>query len=259
MRATRVVIQFALAVALSVAYIIDWSGFAEHRPDPVALVPIVNAASDRIEAGSDQRTTVERPLPGPREAELDQPATVERPHRGPRDMVVDPPRSAPPGLHPMSGQKVFRLAIPRISLKQAVVEGATTQVLAQGVGHYPSCGPGFPPPYCSPFEEVWPGERGRVIIAGHRTIPPRPFFNLDEVRRGDEIFTIARWGTFRYLVTSKRVVAPTDRTVIVDGVRGRELALVTCHPRFSARQRLIVYARLHSPEAPTESLRHPLR
>ena len=255
MQAIRVVIQLALAVVLSVAYIIDWSGFAEHRPDPVALVPIVNAANDRIEAESDQRATAERPLPGLR----DQRATAERQHRGPRDMVVDPPRSAPPGLHPTSGQKVFRLAIPRISLKQAVVEGATTQVLAQGVAHYPSCGPGFPPPYCSTFEEVWPGERGRVIIAGHRTIQPRPFFDLDEVRRGDEIFTITRWGTFRYLVTSKRVVAPTDRTVIVDGVRGRELALVTCHPRFSSRQRLIVHARLRPPEAPTESLRHPLR
>ena len=259
MQAVRVVIQFVLAVVLAIAYIIDWSGFAEHRPDPVSLIPIVNVASDRIEAESDQRATAERPLPGTREVELDRGATAKRPHRGPREMVVDPPRPAPPGLHPISGQKVFRLAIPRLSLKQAVVEGATMQALAQGVTHYPSCGPGFPPPYCSPFEEVWPGERGRAIIAGHRTIPPRPFFNLDELRTGDEIFTMTRWGTFRYVVTDKRVVAPMDKTVIVDGVRARELALVTCHPKFSARQRLIVYARLRPPEAPTESIRHLIR
>jgi LPXTG-site transpeptidase (sortase) family protein len=244
MQAVPALSQIVLLLALSLAYIVDWSGFArvaDRQREPVVVVPLVNSAGDRAKPESIQRPTVAR--------------RVQRPPA----MVIDPPRSAPPGLRPGPGQKVFRLAIPRISLKQAVVEGATAEVLAQGVTHYPSCGPGFPPPYCSPFEEVWPGEKGRVIIAGHRTISPRPFFALDKLRRGDEIFTITRWGTFRYLVTAKRVVAPGDRTVIVDGVRGRQLALVTCHPKFSASRRLIVYARLRLIEASTEIHRHSIK
>lgn len=160
------------------------------------------------------------------------PARRYRPH-GPAD-----------SFHPAPGEKVFRIAIPDIGVDEVVVQGADQTSLARNPGHYPSCGRGFPPPYCSDFEEVWPGERGRVVIGGHRTLATRPFFRLGELQRGDEVLIDTRWGDFGYLITDRRIVAPDDRSIIVPGVAQRQLVLVTCHPKFSAAQRLIIFAEL---------------
>jgi len=86
-----------------------------------------------------------------------------------------------------------------------------------------------------------PGEQATIAIAGHRTTHTRPFWSLDLLRRGDRIAIV--WGGVRhvYLVTGSRVVAPTDWQITRDLGRER-LILSTCTPRFSARERLIVFA-----------------
>jgi sortase A len=88
-----------------------------------------------------------------------------------------------------------------------------------------------------------PGEPYTIAIAGHRTTHTRPFWSLNSLVKGDRITIISRGTRHVYLVTGSRVVAPTDWSVA--GEQGRErLILTTCTPRFSARQRLVVFARV---------------
>jgi sortase A len=149
----------------------------------------------------------------------------------------------PDGYAPEPGEPVFRLRIPSIQLGALVVEGVGTEELRKGPGHYPECRRSFPPPLCMEFDSPWPGETGRVIVSGHRTTYGQPFWDLDKLRRGDEVVTVTRWGTFRYQVTRKQIVQPTDATIVRPSDVA-ELVLTTCEPRFSAAQRLIVYAEL---------------
>jgi LPXTG-site transpeptidase (sortase) family protein len=164
-----------------------------------------------------------------------------------RRAIWDPPRAAPRGYRPRGGSRVFHLAIPRLRLSEPVREGAGSGVLGRGLGHYPACRPGFPPPYCAPFPAVWPGEKGRTIVGGHRSISPSPFARLGRLRPGDRIEVRAPWGQFLYRVHHLSIVEPWDRTIIVPGIDRHELVLVTCHPPGSARKRLLVFARLAQP------------
>ncbi|MQB01391.1 MAG: sortase [Actinobacteria bacterium] len=149
----------------------------------------------------------------------------------------------PEGYAPARGEAVFRLRIPSIRLIRLVVEGVGSEELRKGPGHYPECRRGFSPPLCMDFDSPWPGETGRVIVSGHRTTYGQPFWDLDKLERGDEIVTVTKWGTFTYEVTRKQIVQPTDATIVRPSDVA-ELVLTTCNPRFSASQRLIVYAEL---------------
>lgn len=115
-----------------------------------------------------------------------------------------------------------------------VVEGVTVDDLRSGPGHYP--------------DSEAPGGAGNFAISGHRTTYGAPFYHLDQLAAGDEIHVVDRAGaTWVYTVTEQRIVAPTDVWVVGDDPLGDGeplLTLTTCHPRFSAAQRLIVFATL---------------
>lgn len=121
-----------------------------------------------------------------------------------------------------------------------VVEGVTLDVLRRGPGHYP--------------QTAGPGEPGNFGLSGHRTTYGAPFYDLDDLQPGDEVHVVDRDGVeWIYIVDSQRVVRPTDTWVIGDDPLGTgepTLTLTTCHPRFSARERLIVFATLAGPAAP---------
>ena len=53
MQSVRTSMRFMLAVVLSFAYIIDWSGFEEQRHDPAVLIPVVSVARSGLEVESD--------------------------------------------------------------------------------------------------------------------------------------------------------------------------------------------------------------
>ena len=87
-----------------------------------------------------------------------------------------------------------------------------------------------------------PGEGQLVYIAGHRTTYGAPFAHIDRLREGDRVVLEMPYGTFAYRVVSHVIVPATDIARLRS--RGREeVALQACHPRFSARERYIVYAR----------------
>ncbi|MGH9011094.1 MAG: class E sortase [Acidimicrobiia bacterium] len=135
-----------------------------------------------------------------------------------------------------SGDPITKISIPAADLKPTVVvEGTGASALRAGAGHYPN----------TPL----PGEEGNVAIAGHRTTYGKPFANLDHLKIGDEIFLETPVGKYTYkLSRDPFIVTPTDFSVIAQ-TPGKTLTLTTCHPKGSARQRLVVKAELVSETA----------
>ena len=159
------------------------------------------------------------------------------------DGTVEVPANFDPG----PGRPVFRLRIPAIDFNQMVVQGVGTEELRKGPGHFPSCRDGFERPLCTDLDQIWPGEVGRAIISGHRTTYGAPFYNLDRLKNGDEIVTETKWGEFTYEVTDKEIVPPDSRDIANPAAATfAEIVLTTCNPRFSAAERLIVYARMQT-------------
>ncbi|MBW3562159.1 MAG: class E sortase [Actinobacteria bacterium] len=115
-----------------------------------------------------------------------------------------------------------------------VVEGVTLEHLKSGPGHYPST--------------AAPGHDGNFAISGHRTTYGAPFYHLDQLQEGDEIHVVDRQQReWVYVVRKQEIVQPTALWVIGDDPleTGRPtMTLTTCHPRFSAAERLIVFAEL---------------
>jgi sortase A len=138
------------------------------------------------------------------------------------------------------GSPLTRLIIPRINLDTIVVEGTSEKALAAGAGHYPS----------TPL----PGNLGNVAIAGHRTMNGKPFGNLDLLQPGDKIELVTPFARYFYVMipsfgghANPWATDPTDLSVAAPSLDPL-LTLTTCHPRGTARQRLVARARLERKE-----------
>lgn len=145
-----------------------------------------------------------------------------------------PSESPGPPPKPEVGDGIARMIIRKIDLDRVVVEGVGVEALKKGPGHMSAT--------------ALPGEIGNVVISGHRTTYGAPFWRLDELVLGDEISMVTRAGSHIYRVTEVKVVKPTDLSVTEPSPSEFRLTLTTCHPRLSARQRLIVVARMVEPE-----------
>lgn len=141
------------------------------------------------------------------------------------------PPSRRPGPRRPPIRPIARLRIPKIEVDWYVVEGVSLDRLRWGPGHYP--------------ESVDIGGRGVTAIAGHRTTYGAPFYRLNDLGAGDRIVIETTSVIYTYRVTGTKVIKPTDRWVLKGDPgsgAGSRLTLTTCNPRFSARQRLIVWA-----------------
>jgi len=132
------------------------------------------------------------------------------------------------------GDSLTRIQIPRIGVDTVVVEGTTASALKAGAGHYPS----------TPL----PCEVGNVAIAGHRTTYGKPFHDLDVLQAGDRITLETPIGSCTYEVERTWITDPTDIGVLANTPDQARLTLTTCHPKGSARQRLILSATMVSAE-----------
>ncbi|WP_219466133.1 class E sortase [Nonomuraea rhizosphaerae] len=141
------------------------------------------------------------------------------------------------------GRAVALLRIPELGhdYRYAVVEGVDAEHLRKGPGHYPG--------------SALPGQVGNFVVSGHRTTYAAPFNRLDELERDDEIVVDAAEARYTYRVTSQDVVEPDEVNVLAP-VPGKPdispirayITLSTCHPEYSAAQRLIVYGVLKRTE-----------
>jgi sortase A len=137
---------------------------------------------------------------------------------------------AAPPIDPVpEGEPTAHLRIPAIGVDKIVVEGVSLRDLKKGPGHYP--------------ETPLPGQEGNAAIAGHRTTYGAPFNRIDELEKGDEILVETVQGDFRYLVEEQLIVSPSQVEVLEDKGDNR-LTLSACHPKYSARERIIVVATL---------------
>ncbi len=159
-----------------------------------------------------------------------------------RDFSAPPgtttPAPAPADAPAPGGDAVAIVRIPKIDVDKAVVEGVSVPDLKKGPGHYPG----------TPL----PGQAGNAAIAGHRTTYGAPFYRLDELVPGDLVLVTTRQGAFRYSVTESRVVTPKEVEVLANTSDSR-LTLTTCHPRFSAKERLVVIASLQGKALPARA------
>jgi sortase A len=164
-------------------------------------------------------------------------------------VVGVPSAPAAPGV----GEPLAVLHVPRLGedWSRVVLEGTAEEQLAQGPGHYAGT--------------ALPGEPGNVAVAGHRVGRGSPFLELDALQPGDPIVVEVADGWFTYrvladgqdpqgvpgrqIVTPDRidVIAPTPGGAADAAPTGSYLTLTTCHPRYSARQRLVVHAVLDGP------------
>ncbi|HVE62966.1 MAG TPA: class E sortase [Mycobacteriales bacterium] len=135
------------------------------------------------------------------------------------------------------GQGLTRLRIPKLGVEVLVVEGTTPSALKAGAGHY--------------LDTPLPGETGNVAIAGHRTTFGRPFNRMDELVAGDKVFLDTPFSTFEYTVVppfdghaNPWATDPSDFKVVgPPRTAGQKtLTLTTCHPKGSAKERLILRA-----------------
>lgn len=128
-------------------------------------------------------------------------------------------------------------------------EGVSLRTLKRGPGHM--------------IDTPLPGQAGNAVVSGHRTTYLAPFNRLDELAEGDPIIVETAIGTHVYIVRNPAKVIPADSYLalgdeggwfsvrptalwVTNAREGAWLTLTTCHPEFSARQRLIVVAELVS-------------
>ncbi len=181
------------------------------------------------------------PPPDPEPA-VREPAVPDPTVRAP----TPPPAAVPAPVELGEGLAVLR--IPRLGdwndEPPVVVEGVRVDDLKTGPGHMPGT--------------ALPGQLGNLVVSGHRTTYGAPFSRLDELEVGDAVVVETRDAWFTYTVTGSTIVAPSAVEVAwpVPGEAGatptrRLMTLTTCHPRYSARQRLIVSAELSATDAKT--------
>ncbi|CAN5743093.1 hypothetical protein BH18ACT17_BH18ACT17_12930 [soil metagenome] len=140
---------------------------------------------------------------------------------------VDP--SQAPDRLPI-GVAYAQLEIPAIDVNFMVVQGTGYEDLKDGPGHYPDT--------ADPWDDT-----GRVGIAGHRTTYQAPFFDLEDLRVGDEMTLRTKYGTFRYEVDDVFVVPSEGSGRVLTQTPRPTLVLTTCNPKYSSAERLIVTAR----------------
>ncbi|MEX0874641.1 MAG: class E sortase [Actinomycetota bacterium] len=133
------------------------------------------------------------------------------------------------------GDPLTLIEIPALGVKTIVVQGTSPSALRAGAGHYPS----------TPL----PGSNGNVAIAGHRTTFGRPFNKVDQLEVGDRIFLTTPVARYSYRVSRDPWITSPFDWAAVGKTDKASLTLTTCHPKGSARQRLIVRAELYRSQA----------
>jgi sortase A len=136
-----------------------------------------------------------------------------------RAVAIPTPESQPP----------TRVVIPKIDVDAPVLEGDDWETLKKGAGHH--------------LGTANPGERGNVYISAHNDIYGQIFRRLEELDLGDEVVIYAGAKSYRYVVREKRIVEPTDVSVMYPTTEPI-LSLQTCYPYMVDTHRLVVIARL---------------
>jgi sortase A len=137
------------------------------------------------------------------------------------------------------GEAFAIIRIPRFGADYArpVLQGTDHDTLTRGIGHYPGT--------------AFPGQVGNFAVAGHRTTYGKPFSDIELLQKGDVVAVETRASYLVYAVDRHVIVTPDQLQVIAPvpqdpAARPSQawLTMTACHPRYSASQRYVVFARL---------------
>lgn len=142
----------------------------------------------------------------------------------------------PPMPTPNLTEDMNILYIPKINVKQEIIESATIK----GIGHKAWRRPNTSTPV----------KGGRTVIIGHRygTIGGKResvMYNLPKMEKGDLVYVYWESNVYTYEVFDKKIVPPTAVQVEFATVEPT-LTLYTCTPLWTAKNRLVVDAKLIS-------------
>jgi sortase A len=156
------------------------------------------------------------------------------------------------------GTGIGVLYIPRLGLDFhfTIVEGSvvpTDGELEKGPAHY--------------HHTALPGAVGNFAVAGHRVGKGEPFLNIDKLRAGDSVIVETKSWWYVYKVKGNPAGSNPQNSTDPDGIPGREIVnpsdgrvllpvpdhinqkpterlmtMTTCHPKFTASHRMIVYS-----------------
>ncbi len=122
-----------------------------------------------------------------------------------------------------------RIEIPAIGLNHLTYEGIDIATINYGPSHWPG--------------KPLPGQLGNTVFPGHRTTYSRPFWDLDKLVPGNEVIFTTPAGRFTYRVTGTTIVNAKD-TYVVNNTPDATFTLTACHPKGSAKQRIVVKGRM---------------
>jgi sortase A len=168
----------------------------------------------------------------------------------PVDKQTGEPSTKPVKITPGADLAIIR--VPRFGKGYTWVigEGTGREQLKKGPGHYAGT--------------ELPGEVGNFVISAHRTTYQAPFNKVDLLKPGDAVVIETRNQWFTYRVTDADIVRPDQVEVTLpvpyqpDAKPSKRLiTLTTCHPKFSARERYIVFGELESVLDKTAGSRPP--
>jgi sortase A len=125
--------------------------------------------------------------------------------------------------------EIGSIAIPKIEVAKSMYEGVSLNTLDIGPGHWPGT--------------AMPGQRGNVVVAGHRTSHDKPFRHLDLLVPGDQVVMGTLAGSFTYVVSSTEIVTP-DAIRIIEQTDAYTATLFACHPVGSTKERIVVHLTL---------------
>jgi len=148
----------------------------------------------------------------------------------PEEAIPAPSRQPSFDGSQQSGIVESRLRIPAIGLDETIRSGIGLSVIDRGVAHWAGTSA--------------PGGSGNVVLAGHRTTHSRPFWDLDRLQDGDLVYLEDGSGfDVMYRVSDTFVVEPDDLWISYDFGKPM-VTMFACHPRGSARYRIVVQADL---------------
>jgi sortase A len=225
----RVLITVGVLILLFVAYQLWGTGIYEARAQSD-----LESKFERELTGSQSQTTSTTAGSTTTSSATTAPTTTAAPTTTNAPAVVSAPAA---------GDPIGVITIDKIGVDKVVVEGTTVPDLRKAPGHYEG----------SPL----PGQVGNAAIAGHRTTYGAPFGDLDQLAKNDRISVRTLTGTWNYELTEDPFAVNPDQTEVLDpttdAATGEPLAtltLTTCHPRFSASERLVVKATLSDTRPP---------
>ena len=122
-----------------------------------------------------------------------------------------------------------RIQISAIDIDAQIVSGDSWDQLKKGVGHH--------------IGSANPGERGNLVLSAHNDVFGEIFRHLDQLQPGDEIVVYSGSQRYRYTVSERRLVAPTQVDVMAP-TNEPAVTLISCYPYLIDNQRIVVFGQL---------------